>query len=48
MRILIDDKIPYISGFAEQVGETFYKNGVSMILLYVVVIVGIFFNGDVK
>ena len=30
MRILIDDKIPYISGFAEQVGETFYKNGGSI------------------
>ena len=30
MRILIDDKIPYISGFAEQVGEIFYKNGGSI------------------
>ena len=30
MRILIDDKIPYIKGQAERLGETVYKNGGSI------------------
>ena len=30
MRILIDDKIPYIQGSAEKIGETIYKNGGSI------------------
>lgn len=30
MKIVIDSKIPYIKGYAEQLGQTLYKAGASI------------------